>query len=221
MNIVIIGPQASGKGTQAEKLTKAYNLVHLEMGRVLRMISKEDTPIGKSIKELINKGILVSDEVIKQVMNKYLKRVSEMNSVIFDGFPRTLSQAMYLESFLSENGKKIDLVIYLALPQKITVERLNSRRVCEKCGAVFNLLTKPSRTKGFCDECGEKLIVREDETPQAISKRLKLFEKETQPVIKFYEKKGILERIDARLKIEEIFNEIIFRLKKRGLVSSE
>jgi len=218
MNILLIGPQASGKGTQAEKLVNKFNLAYVEMGGLLRKISNEETPLGYKIREIINvRNVLVPDDLIIQIVNDYLARIGVLDGIVFDGFPRVLSQAEYFEKFLTERGKKIDLVIYLSIPRKVTFNRLANRRICEGCGKVFNLITKPPKVSGTCDFCGGKLIIRADETPKKIENRLKEFEKQTKPLVEFYRKRGILEEIDGNRPIEVIFKDILARLKKRGL----
>jgi len=218
MNLVLLGPQASGKGTQAEKLAEKFNLAYVEMGGILRKIAHQNSSLGSKINELINiKGVLVPDKLIFQVMNDYLGRIEILKGIIFDGFPRVISQARYLEKFLTKKGQKIDLAIYLTLPRKETFKRLAGRRICEKCGKVYNLLTAPPKREGICDLCGGKLIVRPDETPEKIKRRLEEFEKQTKPLIKFYKEKGILEEVDGNQPIEVVFEDILSRLAKRGL----
>lgn len=213
------GPQGSGKGTQAEKLVEKFNLAYIEMGGLLRKIAKEETPLAYKVSEAINvKGQLVSDEIIFQVIDNYLKGIGRLEGILFDGFPRTLSQAEYFERYLQNKGKKFDVVIFLTLPREVTFKRLMGRRICEKCGSTYNVLTKPPKKEGICDNCGGKLIIRADETPEKIEKRLNQFEKLTKPLMEFYKSKDILEEVDGDQSIEAVFEEILARLKKRGLI---
>lgn len=222
MILVLIGPQASGKGTQSEKLAEKLNLNHIEMGGILRKVARENTPLGRKINELINKkGVLVPDKLIFQIIDNYLNKFEILPGIIFDGFPRVISQAKYLEKFLKSKGKTIDIVIYLRLPKKQTFKRLISRRICEKCGRVFNLITNPPKKEGVCDFCFGKLVKREDETPEKIKTRLKEFETQTKPLIDFYKKRKILEEVDGDQPIDLVFNDIVSILKKRGLVGNE
>ena len=219
MNILIEGPPGSGKGAQAEKLAEKFNLAYIEMGGLLRKIAKDETPLAYKVNEAINvKGQLVSDEILFQVIDNYLKSINRLEGILFDGFPRTLSQAKYFGEYLQKKGKKFDVVIFLTLPRKVTFERLAGRRICEKCGSTYNTLTKPTKKEGICDECGGKLIIRADETPEKIEKRLNQFEKLTKPLMVFYNSKGILEEVDGNRPIEVIFEEILARLKKRGMI---
>lgn len=217
---MIVGPQASGKGTQAEKLVEKYHLAYVQMGDILRKLMAGESVLAVQVKDFVNKGILVPDEIIIKVINEYLGRVGELEGVLFDGFPRTLSQAQYFEEFLKEKGKQIDLIVYITLPREVTLERLSNRRTCEKCAATYNLVTKPPKNKGFCDNCGGRLIIRGDETPQAINTRLDYFEKNTKPMIDFYRQKEMVEEIDGNRPIEIIFEDIVEKLKKRGLVNA-
>jgi len=220
MNIIILGPQGSGKGTQAEKLVEKYQLAYVEMGEILRKIVKEDSPLGNKVNEVMNiQGKLVPDEIIFEVINNYLKNIGKLDGILFDGFPRLIPQAQYFDKFLTERGKKADLLIYLALPREESIKRLTSRIICEKCGAVFNLITQPPKKPSVCDICGGKLITRIDETPEKINARLEEFAKHTLPMIEYYRQKGIVEEIDGDRPIETIFEDIVGRLKKRGLVT--
>lgn len=219
MNILLIGPQASGKGTQAEKLVEKFSLAYVEMGALLRKIAKEETPLGYKVNETINiEGKLVSDEIIFKVINDYLGKIGRFDGIVFDGFPRTLSQAEYFGGYLQKKGKKFDVVVFLTLPREVTFKRLIGRRICPKCDSTYNVLTKPPKKEGICDSCGSKLITRADETPEKIEARLNEFENQTKPLIDLYKKIGILEEVNGNSPIEVIFGEILARLKKRGLV---
>lgn len=220
MNILIIGPQASGKGTQAENLIKKFNLAHVEMGGLLRRVSKENSELGNKVREAINSGKLLTDELVVEILKQHLQSLGRLDDILFDGFPRVVSQAQYFEKFLEEKGKKLDAVVYLTLPKEITFERLANRRTCGTCGKVFNLKTKPPKKEGFCDYCGGSLMVRSDETPEKIETRLNEFENQTLPMISFFKERGLIEEIDGDRPIETIFGDIVERLKKRGLVKN-
>jgi len=218
MNILIVGPPASGKGTQAEKLIEKFNLTHVEMGGLLRSISEEETLLGQKVKEYLEEGKLVTDDIVVEVVNNYLQSIGRLDGILFDGFPRIVSQAEYFEKFMQEKGIKLEAVVYLTLPPEEILKRLLNRRTCEKCGKVFNLVTKPPKTEGTCDFCSGKLIVRSDETPEKSKVRIEWFEKEVLPMIEFYKQKGMVEEIDGDRPIEVIFADIVERLKKRGLI---
>lgn len=221
MNLLIIGPPASGKGTQADKLIKKFGLAYINMGGIIRSIKDQDTPLSNKVMEYVNKGIWVPDDIIIELINSYLKGIDRIDGLLFDGFPRVLAQAEYFDKYLEEKGKKIDIAIYITLPEEVSVDRLGSRRTCSKCGQVYNLITNPPKKEGICDACNGELVVRSDETPEAIASRLNEFTTKTIPMINFYRGKGILEEIDGNHPIETIFEDIQARLIKRGLVSSE
>lgn len=221
MNLLLLGPQGSGKGSQAEKLIEKFGLAYIEMGGLLRKIAKEDSSLGNKVKDFIEKGFLVPDEVTIEVLNNYLRGIGELEGMVLDGFPRVLSQAKYFERFLNEKGKKIDLVIYLTLSREDTLRRLTNRRICPQCGRIFNLLTNPPQKEGICDSCQGKLILRSDETPEAINKRLDEFEKQTKPLIDFFRQRNILEEIDGSPSIDAVFAKILQKLKNRGLIEGD
>lgn len=220
MNILLIGPQASGKGTQAEKLVQRFNLAYVNMGGILRSLKDKDTPLAKKATEFVKKGILVPDEIVIQLINDYLKSLGRLEGIVFDGFPRMVSQAEYLEKLLREKDQKIDVVIFLTLSREETLNRLANRRTCVKCGQVYNLLTKPPKKKGVCDVCQEELVIRSDETAAAIETRLKLFWEKTKPLSEYYRAKGMVEEVDGNRPIDIIFEDIVERLKKRGLLEN-
>lgn len=220
MNILLVGPIASGKGTQAEKLIEKYKLAHVEMGAILRNIAKEEIPLGRKIKELIEDGKLVTNDIIAEVVDRYLKDIDRFDGILFDGFPRIVSQAEDFEKFMAGKKMKIDLVIYLTLPEGEIYKRLARRRTCKDCGKIFNILTRPPKVEGVCDFCGGGLIIRNDESPKKTAVRIEWFKREVLPMIDLYRKRGIVEEIDGDRPKETIFEDIVERLKKRGLADA-
>lgn len=220
MNILLVGPIASGKGTQAQKLITKFNLAHVEMGGLLRSVTKEETPLGLKVKDFLDNGKLVTDDIVAEIVESYLQSIDRLDGILFDGFPRILSQAKYFEEFLTKKGLEIDIVLYLTLPQEEILSRILNRRTCEKCGKIFNVVTNPPKVEGVCDDCGGKLVTRSDETPEKSAVRIKWFEDEVVPMINYYKEKGMVEEIDGNRPIEEIFADIVERLKKRGLVNA-
>lgn len=218
MNILLVGPIASGKGTQAQKLLTKYNLAHVEMGGLLRLVAKEDSTLGNKVKEFLDNRILVTDDIIFEVINSYLKNIGKLDGILFDGFPRKLSQAKYFENFMEKSGLKIDVVVELTLPTNEILSRIMNRRTCEKCGRIYNKITNPPKVVDICDDCGGKLITRSDETPEKTLTGIKQFEEITMPMIEYYKTKNMVEEIDGNRPIEVIFEDITERLKKRGLV---
>jgi len=218
MNILLVGPIASGKGTQAQRLIEKFSLAHVEMGGLLRAITKEETPLGQKVKDFLDNGKLVTDDIVAEIVENYLQGINRLDGILFDGFPRILSQAKYFEEILTKKGLKIDAVVYLTLPKEEILDRILNRRTCEKCGRIFNVVTLPSKVEGICDDCGGNLVKRSDETEEKTAVRIKWFEDEVVPMINYYQEKGMVEEVDGNRPIELIFGDIVERLKKRGLV---
>lgn len=209
MNIIVLGPQGSGKGTQAELIASKLDFVHMESGKLLRQKAQTD----ERIKKMLNEGVLVPDEeTIEYIEEKLQTDGHDFDQIIFDGFPRSLRQYNLLKSWLASKGAKIDKVIYLDITDKESVRRLSARRTCNKCAAVYNLVTNPPKGE-VCDKCGGELVQRDDDTPEIIQKRLEVFHTQTKPILSVAEKDGILVRINGERPIGVISTEIITLLK--------
>ena len=206
MNLVLLGPPGSGKGTQAERIAEEFNLKVFSTGNILRQLAKEETPLGRKIKEILRRGELVPEEIMAEILADFLAK-EKREGILFDGYPRNLEQAKILTSCLEKLGG-VSLAIYLKVRSGVVVQRLGSRRICPNCGAVYNLETKPPKRENVCDSCGSRLVQREDEKPAAIRKRLAVFERETLPVLEFFKKEGNLVTIDGEGSIEEVYEEI-------------
>jgi adenylate kinase len=211
MNIIIFGPQGSGKGTQAELLAREYGLTYFDAGRYLRKLAEKNTRIDN----LVNKeGKLLPDDEIFAYTEKYLEdNHTEGNNILFDGYPRSVKQYDLLKGYLGKKGTKINYAILLDVNEGISVKRLAARRSCRVCGKIYNLITEPPTNDMTCG-CGGKLFQREDDKPEAIKKRLELYKTQTQPLIESYQKEGILMKIDGEQPIEAIFNEITSKIKE-------
>ena len=195
MNVIFLGPPGSGKGTMAERVAERMSLLHISTGDMLREQIKQGTDLGKQAKQYIDEGKLVPDDVIIGMIEDRLKQPDAQNGVLFDGFPRTVPQAEALDKIVT-----IDKVINLEVPVQIIVERVITRRVCPKCGAVYNTKTHPSTT---CDKCGTELVTRPDDNEETVLERFRVYEEQTAPLIVFYGEKGIVVDIDATMPIEE------------------
>jgi len=201
MNIVLIGVQGSGKGTQAEILAEKFGWKHINIGEIFRENIEQKTALGLEAQSYIDKGELVPDKLVFQLIESVLK--NSRNGFVLDGFPRNMKQAEYLTEHF-----RIDKVILLDLSDNTAVKRLTSRRVCENCGAVYNLLFKKPKVEGICDICGGKLIQRKDDTEEVISKRIEKFHQETGKVITFFKSKNMLEKVNGEQNLQAINREI-------------
>jgi adenylate kinase len=185
MKLVIFGPTGSGKGTYASRLQKKLGIDVIATGDILREIMKDDTPLGRKVKGFVEKGQLVPDDVVMQVLKQRLDKSSDGKGFILDGFPRTIEQAKALEKLV-----KIDGVIHLTVPDWIIIERLSSRRICKSCGEVYNIRFLKPKVEGTCDKCGGQLYQRSDDMPDVIKGRIEVYERQTEPILHYYREKG-------------------------------
>ena len=205
MNIILIGPQGSGKGTQAQKIIEKFHLNHIETGKLIREKAEQHSKKAEIIDHLANqKGKLLPDGVVIDLLFEELEKIG-FNNLLFDGFPRTTNQYLALKEILAQKNSTISNVIYLSLTDEEALKRLMARRVCSKCSKSYSLLLEPDRTT--C-ECGGQLISREDDNQEAIKKRLISFHKQTAPVLDAAKQDNILVEIDASKDIDEIFKQL-------------
>ena len=209
MYIVLLGVPGAGKGTQAETLSKKLKLPQISTGDLCRYEMKIKSPIGIKIQDVMDKGGLVSDDIVLDILKKRLAKDDCANGVIFDGVPRTLDQAKNLDIFLTNNNKKIDKVIYIYLDENEILKRLSGRWTCKQQGHIFHEINNPPKTKNVCDFDGSELYQRDDQKPDVIRERIKQYENSTLPLIDYYNKKGTLKKINGNQSIEKVGEDII------------
>lgn len=212
MNLIIQGPQGSGKGTQAELLQKQYGFHYFDTGKILRSIAASENDHAAVVKAAMDKGELVPDEYLRLIAWDYISKHEKEAGFIFDGYPRSLAQYEHLKDMLMKFGKKIDHVINIEIPEAETISRLSSRRVCTKCGEIYNLVSKPPKSVEACDVCGGELIQRADDTSEAIRRRLQIYREQTHPVFDRAAQEGIAIEIDGSRSIEAIHQDIVSKL---------
>lgn len=218
MRLVFLGPPGIGKGTQAKVLGETYSLVHLSTGDILRKEISEETKLGRLARSYIDRGKLVPDYIMLDMMTLRLQQDDVRNGYILDGFPRTVSQAEGLDSLLRDLGQTLDAVIALEGTEPVVAERLSNRRTCRRCGAITNLITRSPKRPGRCDNCGGELYQRADDTPQVIRKRLAVYRRQTEPLIDYYGHRSLLKTVDGSGTVEEVTENIINALSRpRGV----
>ena len=205
MNIIILGPQGSGKGTQAKLISKKYNIQHISTGDLLRDAVKNKTGIGLKVKDILDRGELVPDEIVISLIEDKLK---DSRGYILDGFPRTIEQAKALDKIT-----KIDRVIDIIVSDKESIKRISGRRSCPKCGSVFHITNSPPKKENICDDCSIELIQREDDNEGVIKKRLRIYHEETSLLEDFYRNEELLEEIDGEQPIEKVFEDTVKALE--------
>lgn len=209
MKLVLIGAPAAGKGTQAARLVKHYSIAHISTGDMLREEVAKGTELGNQAKSIMASGGLVSDELIIAIVKERIQKDDCKNGFILDGFPRTVVQAEKLDEMVA-----LDKVAYINAPDEIMLARLTARETCSKCGATYNKLFLPAKVAGVCDACGEALTQRKDDTTEAGLARIKTFHEQSEPLVAFYDKKGILFEVDGTLPIDDITKAIIEGLER-------
>ena len=216
MILTLFGPAGAGKGTQARFISARFGLAHLSTGDLLRAERQAGTPLGRKTDEIMNRGELVPDEIVLDIVRKETERIlAEGRGIIFDGYPRNLRQMRNLEGILGELGVELDFGVSLDVNDDLLLRRLTARRVCEKCQKVFNLISKPSEVEGVCDSCGGRLFQRGDDEPSAISKRLQEYHEQTEPLLAVLRGKGKLQTVNGDLSIGEVCAELVALMEKQ------
>lgn len=209
MKIILLGPPGAGKGTFAVEMSKKYEIPHISTGDILRKAVKESTQIGLKARSYMDKGELVPDEIVVEMVQERMTEPDCQKGFILDGFPRTIKQAEMLEKSLEELALRIDKVIYLETEDKVIVERLTGRRTCKNCGTNYHVVNIPPQKEGICDNCGGELYQREDDNQGTILNRLAVYKKQTASLIDYYAEQSKLEKLDGGLSKEEVFKNIV------------
>ena len=215
--LIILGAPGSGKGSQCKWITKDYNVPHISTGDIFRKNISEGTELGKKAKEYMDKGALVPDELVIDLLKSRLNEADcEENGFLLDGFPRTLSQAEALSEYLHSKGIALDKVINLDVPDEEIMSRALNRRTCEnpECKEIYNMRDNPPKVDGICDKCGAKLFVRDDDNEETVANRLRVYHSQTEPLIKYYTEKGILRTVVGQEKFEDTVSLVKEALKE-------
>lgn len=208
MNIVMLGVPGAGKGTQAKILSEKYEIPHISTGEILRENLKQETELGKKVKTYMDSGALVPDDLMVDLVADRLKRPDCVRGYILDGYPRTIPQAENLKKVLTGMGQTIDYAINIDVPDEAIIERMTGRRVCKDCGATYHVTSFTSKKDGICDQCGGKLIIRSDDEPETVVKRLEIYHEQTKPLINYYINEGSLVHVDGNREIDEVYTDI-------------
>lgn len=209
MKIIMLGAPGAGKGTQAKMIADKYGLPHVSTGDIFRANIKEGTELGKEAKKYMDAGQLVPDELTVKILLDRVAKEDCKNGYVLDGFPRTIPQAEVLDKALTELGDKIDYAINVDVPDENIVKRMSGRRACVNCGATYHIEHIPPKTEGICDRCGKELILRDDDKPETVLNRLKVYHDQTQPLIDFYTGKGVLKSVDGTVDMKDVFASIV------------
>jgi adenylate kinase len=208
LNLILLGPPGAGKGTQAELITEKYRIPHISTGDIFRSAIKEGTPLGRQAKGYLDAGKLVPDEIVIGIVKDRLQDDDCQPGFLMDGFPRTISQAITLDAVLADETKKITAVINIQVDLEILQARLTGRRICRNCAAVYHTVNKPEKKAGVCDHCGGEVYQRGDDAPETVAQRLQVYQEQTEPLINYYQQKGLLATFDGTGLIAELFGQI-------------
>ncbi|MDU5418090.1 adenylate kinase [Peptoniphilus harei] len=213
MKLVILGPPGAGKGTQAEYIVEKYNIPHISTGDIFRENIKNNTELGKKAKSYMDKGLLVPDNLVIALVEDRLNKEDAKEGFLLDGFPRTVAQAVSLDSILDKNDEKLTKVINISVDPEILIERAVGRRVCKTCGMTYHVKFNPPKEEGICDKDGTKLIQRDDDTEETVKTRISVYFDQTAPLIDYYRAQNLLIDIDGAKDIDKVFDDIVIGLE--------
>ncbi|MDI9509893.1 MAG: adenylate kinase [Bacillota bacterium] len=213
MKVIMLGAPGAGKGTQAKRIATKYNIPHISTGDIFRDNIKNNTDLGKKAKVFIDKGLLVPDDLVLKLIIERFKLADCNSGYVLDGFPRTIPQATALDEALEKNNDRVECTINIEVADEVIINRMAGRRACLSCGRTYHVDTLRPKLEGVCDYCDTDLVLRDDDKPETVKKRLQVYHEQTQPLIDYYNNKGILYTVDGTGGIEEIYEEIIRLLK--------
>ncbi|MBD9029155.1 MAG: adenylate kinase [Butyrivibrio crossotus] len=209
MKIIMLGAPGAGKGTQADKICAKYNIPHISTGDIFRANIKNNTELGQKAKSYMDKGELVPDELVVDLVVDRIKADDCTNGYVLDGFPRTIPQAEALDAALAAINDKVDYAINVEVPDENIIDRMSGRRACVACGATYHIVHIPTKVEGVCDKCGAELILRDDDKPETVKNRLNVYHEQTQPLIDYYTAKNVLHEVDGTKAMEDVFSSIV------------
>lgn len=209
MKIIMLGAPGAGKGTQAKKIAEKYEIPHISTGDIFRANIKNGTELGKKAKEYMDKGALVPDELTCDLVMDRIAQEDCKNGFVLDGFPRTIPQAKALDSALEKINEKMDFAVDVDVPDENIVNRMGGRRACLNCGATYHIVFNPTKLDGVCDTCGKQTVLREDDKPETVQKRLHVYHEQTQPLLDYYKEQNILKSVDGTKPMDEVFSDIV------------
>lgn len=209
MKIIMLGAPGAGKGTQAKRIAEKYNIPHISTGDIFRANIKNGTELGKKAKTYMDQGLLVPDELVVDLVVDRVGQDDAKNGYVLDGFPRTIPQAEALDNALAAINEKVDYAINVDVPDENIINRMSGRRACVSCGGTYHIVYAPTKAEGVCDACGGELVLRDDDKPETVKKRLDVYHEQTQPLIDYYSKKNILVDIDGTQDMSQVFDAIV------------
>lgn len=209
LRTILLGPPGAGKGTQAVKIVEKYNIPHISTGDIFRENIKNKTELGNRAKAYMDRGELVPDELVVEIATDRLTKDDCKNGFLLDGFPRTIFQAEKLDEFLTKRGEKIDKVINIDVEKDALVKRITGRRVCKSCGASYHVVNIPPKKDGVCDLCSGELVQRADDTEETVLNRIDVYNKQTKPLVDYYDKAGVIINIDGNKDLDDVLADIV------------
>ena len=209
MKIIMLGAPGAGKGTQAKQIAAKYDIPHISTGDIFRANIKNGTELGKKAKEYMDQGMLVPDELTCDLVMDRIAQEDCAKGFVLDGFPRTIPQAEALTNALTKIGQAMDYAIDVDVPDENIVNRMSGRRACLNCGATYHVVFNPTKTEGVCDTCGSETVLRDDDKPETVQKRLSVYHDQTQPLIDYYKNMNILKSVDGTKPMNEVFSDIV------------